>query len=449
MIPGGSREARPFKLARGMRLLAAAACFVPALAHAEPEPEVTTEEIDLERLEHEVSAGYDVSLTVAGDGGGAGIATASLGGDASYTASFGEERSEYEVTIDAAAAIRRLEGTVRANGATTRLHLGLGPAAMPVSNRDDARIAIFPTTFELDHAGELAALPTISTRPRVLRAPYLTQQFAAATRAVIIELADDGIDDRPGMEDLAPQDRSTGAIEVFPIQTSVEVTQQDGTRLDGRIGFGMLAMRFDFPMVGRADVFAGEHQAIELADGNTGSVDTVWAVRAVAQNAATGTDYELSFGVATVDSAAARERTRDHRGFSPMVGAFGGFSDHDRAAGFGVQYRHDLYLTMTGEPAIEDRGFVEGWWQPRVTRLSARVFAARTRHQLELAPATVWTGGVELDARREIGKLAVGLHAEGGQSYYATLDGGAPDPGFGARAALTLSRSARWVRGTR
>jgi hypothetical protein len=45
--------------------------------------------------------------------------------------------------------------------------------------------------------------------------------------------------------------------------------------------------------------------------------------------------------------------------------------------------------------------------------------------------------------------IAVGLHAEGGQSYYATLDGGAPTAELGARAALTLSRSARWVRGTR
>jgi hypothetical protein len=129
-----------------------------------------------------------------------------------------------------------------------------------------------------------------------------------------------------------------------------------------------------------------------------------------------------------------------------VVGAIGGFSDPREPVGIGVQYKHDLYLAMTGEPATEDRAFVEGWWRPHVTRLSARVFAARTARHRELSDAIEWTGGVELDARRDVGPFDLGVRGEVGQTFYAVLDGAAPTASFGARGALTVRRAAgrRW-----
>lgn len=432
-----------------MRLVLAACLLTPTAALADAPKETWLEDdVDLTKVEHETAASYDVSVTAASDSAGTSFFLASLGGDASYTASFGRERSEYEITIEAAASVSRMEGTVDATGASTHLHLGLGPAAVPLGNQDRAHAAPFPLTFELDHDGELAALPGLAHRPDVKRAPYLSQRFAFATRAYMMELSEDGEDEeRP---DAPPLDRDSSALELFPFHGELDVTGQDGTRLDATMGGGLLSARSHiYPMT--LDAIYAEHHAVQLDDGRYGTTDILWMVRGDIENASTGTAYEVSWGlVLDQRTEAARAKQLDHRDPWQHVGAIGFASDMDLNVGGGAQWKHDVYVTMDGQPAIEDRFFVEGWWQPHLTQLSGKLFAARTKRGVDDAAVVEWTGGVELDARRDVGLLAVGLHAEGGQSYYATLDGNAPvAPSFGARAALTVSRSKRWVRGTR
>lgn len=436
-----------------MRRLVLALTLVPSTALAEDdEVPVIEEDVDLTAVEHEGSVAYDLRVTAGGDAGGTSYVLASVGGEAGYTTSFGRDRSEYEIHVEGAASVSRLEGTVRATGATTRLSLALGPAPAPIGNQDLAHTAPFPLTFELEHEGSLAALPAMSDRPRVLAAPYVDERLRFSTRAYMVEYAEDGEDERPGFEEHRT-DRESGGLELFPVRSEIALTGQDaGTRFDAAFGAGL------FGVVGRApdadvemtgDVVLFERRATQLPDGAVATLDVLWVARAQITNPATGSAYRLGYGwLLDQDTPAPRARTRDHTG-EPGMGYFGLFSDPRRPLGGGFQWNHEHYVTMAGAPALEDKLFVEGWARPSQTTLTGRVFVARNAHDHTDGTQVTWTGGVEVDARRDLGPVAVGLHAEGGHSYYATLDGGAPSAGFGARAALTVQRGRKYYRGTR
>lgn len=434
-----------------MRRLVLALTLLPSTALAEEEPMIE-EEVDLTAIEHEASVAYDLSVTAGGDAGGAGYVLASAGGEAGYTTSFGRERSQYEFHVEGAASIDRLEGSVRATGATTRLSVALGPAPAPIGNQDLAHAAPFPLTFELEHVGSVAALPSMSDRPSVLRSPYLDERFSFATRAYMMEYAEDGIDERPGFEDTPPKDRESGGVEVLPVRSEITLTRQEGTRFDASLSGGFLGVIGRSPEVDlalSADVLTLERRATQMPDGEIATLDLLWALRGRLVNPATGSEYAIGFGwVVDQQTPAARPRERDHTD-DAGVGYFGLFSDPRRPLGGGFQWNHEHYVTMAGEPALEDKVFVEGWARPSQTTLTGRVFVARNAHERADGTQVTWTGGVEVDARRDLGPVAVGVHAEGGHSYYATLDGGAPSAGFGARAALTVQRGRKYYKGTR
>jgi hypothetical protein len=115
--------------------------------------------------------------------------------------------------------------------------------------------------------------------------------------------------------------------------------------------------------------------------------------------------------------------------------------------GLGGQFARKPYITMAGEPAIDNRFWMETW---RAGKLGVvgRGFVARTDRYADNMWLQDWTTGVELDARREIKGVDVAVAIEAGRSFYGALDGGPPTPGFAARGSLTLARAGgrRWQR---
>jgi hypothetical protein len=261
-----------------------------------------------------------------------------------------------------------------------------------------------------------------------------------------MEYAEDGVDERLG-PDAPIADREAGALDLLAVRADVEWTGQDGTRVDAGATVGLFGVEARFPVAMAGDVLAIEARATELPDGEVASTHTFWIVRAEGANPATGSGFTIAWGVVVgQDTPVGRPREVDHR-TEAHVGGLGWFSDPARPHGWGAQYVRAPYVTMAGEPAVEDRAFVEGWTDVGVTRLVGRAFVAHTsRQQADGEVRGDWTGGVELDARRDVGPFAVGVHAEGGHSFYAALDGGAPAAGVGARAALTVQRASgrRW-----
>jgi hypothetical protein len=142
---------------------------------------------------------------------------------------------------------------------------------------------------------------------------------------------------------------------------------------------------------------------------------------------------------------APRPRVVDHR--VRHIGSFGWYWPADgRPWGVGAQWDREPYIAMNGEPMLDDRFALDGHWIADETALHGKAFLARTRRLADGDADGVWTGGVELDARRDVGPVDVGIRAEVGQTFYAVLDGAAPTASFGARGALTLRRAAghRW-----
>jgi len=402
--------------------------LAPAVAHAD--------------VSHEIELGYEASVTGSADGAGSGLAIASIGGLAGYVMGIGED---YTIAVDASVVARRIEGAVRASTLSTRAGLAFGPAALPPANQDGGRYVWFPLSAEVEHEGDLAALPRLSDRPDVARAPYLWQEVAGATRLLRVEFADDGVDEDVPAEYQQPEDRSTGAFDVLPVRSSLAVTEQGGTRLDAASSLSMIGGLFRFPYQGNLDVFGVEQRLTRRPDGGTSTVDVAWMVRAEMVNPATGSAYQMGWGI-VLDSSGTRSprpRVVDHR--PRHIGGFGLFTPR-LASGVGVQYRREPYLAMDGEPALDDRFWVEGWWHVEKATLSGKGFVARTQRLHDGDAAGVWTGGVELDARRDVGPFDLGVRAEVGQTFYAVLDGAAPTASFGARGALTVRRAAghRW-----
>ena len=58
------------------------------------------------------------------------------------------------------------------------------------------------------------------------------------------------------------------------------------------------------------------------------------------------------------------------------------------------------------------------------------------------------TTGVEVQAARSFAGFDAVLHGEVGRSFYTAVDDGAPEVGFGANVALSITRrgATRWTR---
>jgi hypothetical protein len=408
-----------------MRRLACvlAVTLVPAVTHAD--------------VSHEVELGYEISVTASGDTAGDGLLVTSLGAVADYVLQLGED---WTVSVEAAAIARRIEGAVRASTLSTRGALSWGPTPFPASNRDDGRISFFPFTAELEHEGDLAALPRMSDRADVARAPYLWQRVEGATRAVRIEMSDDGVDEAADRR----EDRFAGAVDVIPVRSSVDITEQGGRRLDIQASGALLGVVSRFPGDGFADVLAIEQRLTRLPGGEQASIDVVWPARGEVVLPKSGLVMRAAWGVVFDSrSSAPRPRVVEHR--PRDIGSFGLAFEHGRWAG-GVQWDRAPYVAMNAEPVLEDRIALEGLWTGDQTRLRGKAFLARTQRLDDAEAEGVWTGGVELDARRDVGAVDLGVSAEVGQSYYAVLDGAAPSADFGARGALTIrrARGKRW-----
>ena len=373
---------------------------------------------------HDLHASHalDVSLAAgviatAGDDGA--LATTSARADATYTLGIGRDIETYAFAIGAGVTARRTDGTVDGFGGATRLSLELGPTAPPADARyaERAALAPFPLSFELAHDGDLAALPGLAQPADVARGPYSREHLEARTRALRIAI----IDAKPD-QPIRPWD-----FDLFPVSGELDATVQQGTRVGWTGGGAFLGLTLAGSHDVRCDVLAFDVHAVDLPDGTAREWSEVWPLRVVAHSPVTGTDFRIGWGM--LDGPL--------WGSHQNVGAIAVGDFATASAG----YARTPYLTMAGIPALEDRLYGElvvgGDFH-----VVARAFVARTEQIVGASIARVdWTGGLEGDGAHRVGPVDVGLRAEVGRSFYASLDDAAPAPGFGARAAITVSRA--------
>jgi hypothetical protein len=441
-------------------LVAASIVLVPGVAGACPDS-AGEEHPDracrmaLDRLDHILDVDYAIGThAVAATGGGSRVDT-SIGIDLGYTAQLGsEQQPEYELGLTAGVTAHRIEGagSIAANGIATRAALRLGAAPLYLTDTTDRYNAVwFPFGFELAHDGDLAQLPRLSRRPDLRRAVFGREQVALATRLVRIEMSGDNVPAGTAVGPGARTPEST-AIDVIALRGELEATMQDGTRLEAAVGGDLVAG------VGRSqDATIGllgyEHRATRPLDGDWQGIGTVWFFRAEWAEPHSGSRYFVGWGmIATAPNAPLfRElmRMRDTSSDDDDEMTVGGFAWYwPRAWGtVGFQFRRDPFITMAGEPGVEDRLHVEAV-RPGTTRFASRWFVARTLRLVSEALREDITTGLEVDASREIGGFDVALRGELGRTFYAAVDDGAPEVGFAAHAALSISRRGgkRWTR---
>jgi hypothetical protein len=378
--------------------------------------------------EHVVDLAYDASL--ASSVGDARLVDAAVGGEAADTISF----AGYEVEISAAADVHHLEGAVRATGAATRAALAVGPAPLALGDGELARTVWSPLSFELGHEGDLAALPRLSARLDVRRAPYRWQRFTAATRAVRVQVQRREDDELHAEVD-----------DIVPIDVALDLTEQDGAqRIDATASVGLAAFELQSPFLLRAELPLLESKVSRVRGGPAISTLTAWLFR-VSAPVPTGLTYSFSWGyVLDVDDQGVRERVIDHHQLRQVGSAGLGYGTDELGGGLQI-LRREAYLALDGRAMLEDTAWLELWFHAGDIRWYGKAFLARTR-RIEGAWQD-WTGGVELDASRDVGLVNVGVAGEAGQSFYGPLDGAAPSPGFAARGSLTVRRAAgrRWA----
>jgi hypothetical protein len=420
-------------------------CSDPVRKH-EPDAECW-DDVGIAGVEHALDASYGVGVqgtTATGDGT---VMIASVGADVGYTATLINDDStpRYDISAGLGATLSRMTGTVDATGAATRAHVRLGPHPVPVTETR-YNLAWFPLSFEIEHQGELSSMPKLSARPDESRALVGRERVSAATRFVRVEVAGDEehLDKPPG--DTEPMVRSSFAIDVMTLYGDVDATIQDGSRIEAGIGGAMMSMTSRYTMQGRFDFFGIEHRSSWLPDGTRTAVDTVWMMRLDVTNPHTGSVYGVGWGTAIgepFDDLAVAEGDPEA---SLDVWYLGWWSEK-RWGGFGGQFARKPYITMAGEPAIDNRFWLETWRAGKLG-IVGRGFVARSDRYNEMTWLEDWTTGVEIDARREIKGIDVALRVEAARSFYAALDGGPLEPGFAARGSLTLTRAAahRWQR---
>ena len=215
---------------------------------------------------------------------------------------------------------------------------------------------------------------------------------------------------------------------------------QDTTRFETTIGGAMLGVA-EHTSGASIDMLGIEHRRIDFPMTGATNLDTLWVLRANGVDPFTGTQYYMGWGeVIGMPDHDELARRLDPEGETISIGGLGWFSQRGWG-GFGAQYKREPFVTMTGAVALEDRVSGEVY-VPRALGLVASVFGARTTRLAETELLHATTAGVELGASYARDGFSSKLSVELGRSYYAALDGLAPETtGFAANVGLTVQHS--------
>lgn len=408
-----------------MRLIAAALVLASVPASAAPcSPNESDPALPAcQRLhafsELDVTAAAGATARAADDGG---LASESARVDASYALGFGNDIPAYSIEVAGGVTGSRLDGGgVHAWGAGTRLSFSAGPATPPIDEKYADREATAPLPIEIEHEGELAALPGLDAPADVARAAYTSEHVEARTsmmKVVFVDRLNNGVGP------LQPI-----AIDLCAFHGELDATMQDTTRL--ATGWGFTFMQFGIGANAKMELLAADDHSVSTGDRSYEWLE-VWPLRVDLRAPEAGTNVVLGYGDVTGFAwPDAHGGKRDGQLFAVGIGDLAARS---------IGWKRTPYIAMSGLPAVEDRLYAEDIVGGPY-HLAARVFAARTDRATAPASDVVeWTAGVEGDGASRVGPFDVGLRAELGRSYYASLDDAAPSPGFGARAALTVSR---------
>jgi hypothetical protein len=362
--------------------------------------------------------------------------------DLGYGLQFGDEaQPSYEIELSAGAAGQRTGGDVSATGLVTRGTVRVGPAQMAPSVLDEAKgnIAWLPLTWELAHVGELQAQPRLSARPDLSRARYGRERVELATRLVRVEGAGEKkASTAPGLTEVKKP--TAWVIDAIALHGGVDATMQNGTRLETTIGGAMLAGGEHTSGLSM-EFFGIEHRHYNLPMLGTSNLAVFWALRVDGTNPKTGTQYYAGWGevIEMPDRDKLAERIDPYEQ-KLTIGGLGWFFNRGWG-GWGLQYKREPFMTMTGAVALEDRVSAEVF-VPRALNLVVRAFAASATRLVNDDLRHDSTAGVELDASYTrdgfTSKLGLGF----GRSFYTSLDGGLPDrAGAAASVALTVQHA--------
>lgn len=400
-------------------------------------------QVDFSRVRRSLELSYVVGAGGTTGSGVGNVATAFAGLELAYGLQFGGDDTQpsYEIELTGGAAGSRDTGDVHATGLVTRLGARLGPARMNESVIDEGRgnIAFFPMTMELAHVGELAARPRLSARPELARSLYGRERVELTTRVVRVEGAGEKAQTgAPGS--VEPKKATSWGLDAIPLHAGVDVAMQDTTRFETTIGGAMLGVT-EHTTGTSLELFGIEHRRIDFPMTKATDLDTIWMLRVDGVDPFTGTQYYAGWGevIAMPDRDELASRL-DPEGKTVSIGGLGWYSAR-RWGGFGAQYKREPFVTMTGAVALEDRVSGEVY-VPRALGLVASVFGAQTTRLVEDELRHTSTAGVELGASYACKSFSSKLSVDLGRTYYAALDGLAPDTtGFAANVGLTFQHS--------
>jgi hypothetical protein len=352
------------------------------------------------------------------------------------------EQPSYEIEVRGGAALQHSEGAKGATGLVTRAGLRLGPARMAESVLDEGRgnIATFPLTMELSHAGELAGRPRMSARPELARALYTRERVELASRIIRVEGAGTNVPaTAPGTTEVRKP--SSWAIDVIPLYAGLDVALQDATRIDATVGGSMLGV-VEHSMGVKADVLKIEHRRIDLGMYGVTNINTVWMLEVEGTHPETGSQYQVGWGeVIVTDELRELLPFVNEESGNLTIGGAGWFSKPRSWGSYGLQYKREPYVAMTGDAGVEDR-FSAEVSVPRAFNLVARTFAARAKRMAGEVERNDVTAGVELDATYTRDGWSTKAGVEIGRTYYTALDNTQPySTGFGAAFDLTVQHT--------
>lgn len=457
------------KLAPPMRsslvivVLAASSDLATACPEAVPTEVVTDDgpttirpcqdEVDFSQSRRVFEARYVVGaggLTRSGIGS---TASAFAGLDLSYHKQFGSdpEQPSYEFELTAGAALHHTNGDVKATGLTTRGGLRLGPSRVTEALIDEGRanFAAIPTTMEIAHTGEIAARPRMSARPELARAQYHRERVELATRILRVEGAGTKAQTvAPGLTQVRKP--SSWAIDIFPLHSGVDIAMQDSTRFDTTIGGAMMGV-VEHNTGTKVDLLGVEYRRVDLAMTGPAYINTVWMLKLDGVDPNTGSQYYMGWGqLIWPEELHDFAYAIDPEAGELTIGGIGWYSKMRNWGNFGLQYKREPYVTMTGTIGLEDR-FSGEVYVPRALGLVARTFVARTMHMAQGTSEleSDVTAGIEVDASYTRAGFTSKLGFEVGRTYYTALDATLPETtGFAMALDLTIQHSGAraWTR---
>ena len=367
-----------------------------------------------------------------------------------YGLQFGRdpEQPSYEIEVSGAVTAQQHAGAIDATGLVTRAGLRLGPAQIAASVVDEGRgnLAAFPMTLELAHVGELAARPRISSRPELARALYTRERVELATRILRVEGAGEkATTTAPGITE--PKKATSWALDLIPLYSGVDIAAQDGARFDFTVGGALLGV-VEHTTGAKLDLLRVEHHRVDLPMRGPTSYQTVWMLKLDAVDPTTGAGYMLGWGEVIVpDELRDFAYKIDPEEGNLTIGGAGWYTQRGWG-GFGMQYKREPYISMTGELGLEDR--VSGEiYVPRALGFVARAFGARTQRLVDDELVHDVTAGIGLDASYARDGWSTNVGLELGRTFYTVLDNAMPtSTGFVAEFGLTVQRAGgrTWTR---